>query len=90
MVLIISIMFLVFGLEVVDKAVRDMMHIQDKQLYIFDYDDEFLKFHLLGRDYFIDRKEIDEKINSAKVVAEEFVKSADNYLDKIWTKIKTR
>ncbi|SCG83629.1 hypothetical protein DW1_2062 [Proteiniborus sp. DW1] len=89
-ILILSIIIFVFGLDTVDKAVRDMMNIQDKQLYFFSYNDNFYKVHLLGTDYLVDKKEIDDKIDYVKKIMEDFVKLADNYLDKIWIKIKTR
>ncbi len=89
-VFMLVIMLFVMGLDTVDRAVRDMMDIQDKQLYFFKQDDVFYKLHLLGSDYIVEKKGIDDKIDSAKVIVEDFVKSTNNYLDKLWTKIKTR
>lgn len=87
---IFAITIFIAGLDTVDRAVRDMMHIEDKQLYLFNKNDEFYKLHLLGRDYMLEKKDIDDKINNAKVIIDDIVKLTDNYLDKIWTKIKTR
>ncbi|WIV10678.1 hypothetical protein [Proteiniborus sp. MB09-C3] len=89
-VFIFIVMFFIAGLNVVDRAVRDMMHIHDKQLYFFGYDDEFYRLHLLGRDYTVEKKGIDDRIDNAKVIIEDFAKLANNYLEKILTKIKTR
>lgn len=74
----------------VDRAVRDMMCIHDKQLYFFNYDTEYYRLHLLGKDYIVEKKGIDDKIYNAKVIVEDFAKIANTYLDKILSKIKTR
>jgi len=88
--LIFVVLLFFSGLDTVDKAVRGMMHIEDRQLYFFNKYDESYKLHLLGRDYFVEKKYIDDKIDNAKVIIEDIEKLAENYLDKIWTKIKTR
>jgi len=80
----------IIGLNTVDKAVRGMMNIYDKQLYFFKQDEKFYWFHFLGKDYVVEKKEINDKINNTKVIMEDFVKTANNYLDKIFTTIKTR
>lgn len=89
-VFIFAITLFIAGLDTVDRAVRGMMHVEDRQLYFFNYDGELYKLHLLGRDYMVEKKDIDDKIDNAKVIIEDITKLADNYLDKIWTKIKTR
>jgi len=89
-VFILSIIIFIIGLFTVDEAVRDMLNIQDKQLYFFSYNDDFYRVHLLGTDYLVAKKEIDDKIDYAKSIMEEFISLADNYLEKLWTKIKTR
>lgn len=91
-IIVITFAILIFfkGLSMVDRAVRDMMCIHDKQLYFFNYDNENYRLHLLGEDYIVEKKGIDDKIYNAKVIAKDFAKIANNYLDKILSKIKTR
>lgn len=84
------IIFFIAGMDMVDRAVRDMMCIHDKQLYFFNYDNEIYKLHLFGKDYIVEKKGIDDKIYNAKVIVEDFAKLADNYLDRILKIIRTR
>lgn len=89
-IMTLTIISFVFGLYMTDRAVRDMMCIHDKQLYFFNYDDEYYRLHLLGADYLVEKKGIDDKIYNAKEIVEDFTKIATNYLDKILVKIKAR
>lgn len=87
---IFAIIIFITGLSIVDRAVRDMMCIHDKQLYFFNYDNEHYRLHLFGKDYIVEKKGINDKIYSAKMIVEDFSKIANNYLEWILSKIKTR
>ncbi len=83
---ILSIFIFITGMGIVDRTAREMMCIYDKQLCSFSYDDEFYKLHLFGKDYLVEKKEIDDKIYNAKVIVEDFAKLANNYFKKILAK----
>lgn len=89
-IVVFSIIILILGMNVVDRAVRDMMCIYDKQLCFFNYNNETYRFHLFGKDYFVEKKEINDKIYNTKVILEDYVRSTNDYLDRIIKIIKTR
>ncbi|TAH63423.1 MAG: hypothetical protein EWM50_02765 [Gottschalkiaceae bacterium] len=89
-IIILSIIILIYGMNIVDRAVRDMMCIYDRQLYFFNHDNDFYRLHLFGQDYLVEKKQINDKIYKTKGIIEDFTKLVNDYSDKVLKIIRTR
>lgn len=89
LILILTIIIFITGMETVDKAVRDMMNINDKRLCFFDYNNYSYKLHLLGKDYIIEKEDLIDKLGIIRSEIDKVIILIDKYLGKILSKIKT-
>ncbi|RKD34751.1 hypothetical protein BET03_02715 [Thermohalobacter berrensis] len=79
-ILLVTIMLFIGGINIVDKSFREFLYIEDMRVFDFRNNNEYITVHLLGKNYQIKEEKLDETISKFKVKLENTLNFIKNYI----------
>ena len=84
--LLAIIVILIGGLFIVDDSLKNLMCIQDKSIFNYDYDSRIHTLHLFGENHYLEQDKIDSVVGDVK----SSFNSVKNNIEIILSKIKDK